>query len=94
MPTINSFRLGGIEQALDYPLHPLFQFYDAGYPASGSRIATPAPGRSLLAMALLSDGSGGVADSRFPEAWQPQVETFVSRLAIRQWAWNGYKASP
>ncbi len=34
-------RLGDVDQAVEYLLHPIFQFDDAGYPVGGSRVATP-----------------------------------------------------
>lgn len=38
---MNSLRLGDVEQAVAYLLHPVFQFDDAGYPVGGSRVPTP-----------------------------------------------------
>lgn len=38
---MNSLRLGDIDQAVAYLLHPVFQFDDAGYPVGGSRVPTP-----------------------------------------------------
>ncbi|KAK4120831.1 hypothetical protein N657DRAFT_658192 [Parathielavia appendiculata] len=37
MLAMNSLRLGDPEQAVEYLLHPIFQFDDAGYPVGGSR---------------------------------------------------------
>lgn len=38
---MNSLRLGNVNQAIAYLLHPVFQFDDAGYPVGGSRVPTP-----------------------------------------------------
>lgn len=38
---MNSLRLGDVDQAVAYLLHPVFQFDDAGYPVGGSRVPTP-----------------------------------------------------
>lgn len=38
---MNSLRLGDVNQAIAYLLHPVFQFDDAGYPVGGSRVPTP-----------------------------------------------------
>ncbi|KAL1860588.1 hypothetical protein Daus18300_009078 [Diaporthe australafricana] len=41
MLAMNSLRLGDVDQAVAYLLHPVFQFDDAGYPVGGSRVPTP-----------------------------------------------------
>ncbi|KAI1460895.1 Six-hairpin glycosidase-like protein [Annulohypoxylon moriforme] len=83
MLAMNSLRLGDVDQALAYLLHPLFEFDDAGYPVGGSRVPTPyMPGSSafLLAMAMMAGGWDGEPGTRFPEGWDVQAEGFVPGL--------------
>ncbi|ORY64387.1 Six-hairpin glycosidase-like protein [Pseudomassariella vexata] len=83
MLAMNSLRLGDMDQAVAYLLHPLFQFDDAGYPVGGSRVATPyfpGSGGFLLAMAMMSGGWDGAEGPHFPENWDVKVERFVPGL--------------
>ncbi|KAI1388723.1 Six-hairpin glycosidase-like protein [Hypoxylon trugodes] len=83
MLAMNSLRLGDIDQAVTYLLHPLFEFDDAGYPVGGSRVPTPYfPGSSsfLLAMAMMAGGWDGEPGTHFPEGWDVRVEGFVPGL--------------
>lgn len=83
MLAMNSLRLGDVDQAITYLLHPLFEFDDAGYPVGGIRVATPYfPGSSafLLAMAMMAGGWDGAEGSHFPESWNVTVEGFVPGL--------------
>ncbi|KAI1659281.1 Six-hairpin glycosidase-like protein [Daldinia decipiens] len=83
MLAMNSLRLGDIDQAVAYLLHPLFEFDDAGYPVGGSRVPTPYfPGSSsfLLAMAMMAGGWDGEPGMHFPESWDVQAEGFVPGL--------------
>lgn len=80
---MNSLRLGDVEQAVTYLLHPLFEFDDAGYPVGGSRVPTPYfPGSSsfLLAMAMMAGGWDSEPGMHFPEGWNARVEGFVPGL--------------
>ncbi|KAI0013267.1 Six-hairpin glycosidase-like protein [Xylariaceae sp. FL0662B] len=82
MLAMNSLRLGDVDQAIAYLLHPLFEFDDAGYPG-GSRVPTPYfPGSSafLLAMAMMAGGWDGEEGAHFPEEWDVEVEGFVPGL--------------
>ncbi|KAI1136586.1 Six-hairpin glycosidase-like protein [Hypoxylon sp. FL0543] len=83
MLAMNSLRLGHVDQAVAYLLHPLFEFDDAGYPVGGSRVPTPYfPGSSsfLLAMAMMAGGWDDEPGTHFPEGWDVQVEGFVPGL--------------
>ncbi|KAI1766554.1 Six-hairpin glycosidase-like protein [Hypoxylon sp. FL1150] len=83
MLAMNSLRLGDVDQAVTYLLHPLFEFDDAGYPVGGSRVPTPYfPGSSsfLSAMAMMAGGWDGEPGCHFPESWDAQVEGFVPGL--------------
>ncbi|KAI1373767.1 Six-hairpin glycosidase-like protein [Hypoxylon crocopeplum] len=83
MLAMNSLRLGDVDQAVAYLLHPLFEFDDAGYPVGGSRVPTPYfPGSSsfLLAMAMMAGGWDSEPGMHFPEAWDARVEGFVPGL--------------
>ncbi|KAL2136699.1 hypothetical protein VTI74DRAFT_2110 [Chaetomium olivicolor] len=62
MLAMNSLRLGDPEQAVEYLLHPIFQFDDAGYPVGGSRVPTPYFPNSasfLIATAMMAGGWDG-----------------------------------
>ncbi|KAJ9141908.1 Six-hairpin glycosidase-like protein [Pleurostoma richardsiae] len=80
---MNSLRLGEVNQAVAYLLHPIFQFDDAGYPVGGSRVPTPyfPNGASfLLAMAMMAGGWDGSPGMHFPEGWNVKVEGFIPGL--------------
>jgi len=80
---MNSLRLGDARQAVEYLLHPAFQFDDAGYPVGGSRVATPYfPNAAslLLTVAMMAGGWDGHPGSHFPEGWNVTVEGFVPGL--------------
>ncbi|GKT57340.1 six-hairpin glycosidase-like protein [Colletotrichum tofieldiae] len=83
MLAMNSLRLGDAPRAVEYLLHPTFQFDDAGYPLGGTRVPTPYfPSSSslLLAMAMMAGGWDGEEGQRFPEGWDVVVEGFVPGL--------------
>jgi hypothetical protein len=83
MLAMNSLRLGRLDQAIAYLLHPLFEFDDAGYPIGGVRVATPyfpASGGFLLAMAMLAGGWDGSEGPHFPQEWNVKVEGFIPGL--------------
>jgi len=78
---MNALRLGDAEQAVEYLLHPVFRFDDAGYPLGGSRVATPYFPNSasmLLALAMMAGGWDEAPGPHFPEGWEAaRVEGFV-----------------
>ena len=83
MLAMNSLRLGDVDQAIEYLLHPVFKFDDAGYPLGGSRVATPYfPNAAslLLVMAMMGGGWDGSTGPHFPKDWDVKVEGFVPGL--------------
>ncbi|KAI1118152.1 Six-hairpin glycosidase-like protein [Nemania sp. NC0429] len=80
MLSMNSLRLGDVDQAVSYLLDPLFAFDDAGYPIGGARVPTPYfPGSSslLLGVAMFAGGWDGAPGSHFPKEWNAKVEGFI-----------------
>ncbi|KUI62383.1 hypothetical protein VP1G_09496 [Cytospora mali] len=80
---MNSLRLGDVDQAVAYLLHPVFQFDDAGYPVGGSRVPTPYFPNSaslLLATAMMAGGWDEAPGPHFPGGWNVRVEGFVPGL--------------
>jgi len=80
---MNALRLGDVDLALEYLLHPVFQFDDAGYPVGGSRVPTPyMPNAAslLLAVAMMAGGWDGAPGLHFPKGWDVKVEGFVPGL--------------
>ncbi|KAK0704681.1 Six-hairpin glycosidase-like protein [Lasiosphaeris hirsuta] len=83
MLAMNSLRLGDVEQAVEYLLHPIFQFDDAGYPVGGSRVPTPYfPNAAslLLATAMMAGGWDGAEGKHFPKGWDVEVEGFLPAM--------------
>ncbi|KAK1750041.1 Six-hairpin glycosidase-like protein [Echria macrotheca] len=80
---MNSLRLGDVDQAIAYLLHPIFAFDDAGYPIGGSRVPTPYFPNSnslLIATAMMAGGWDGSEGPHFPKGWDVKVEGFVPAL--------------
>lgn len=87
MLAMNSLRLGDPDQAVEYLLHPIFQFDDAGYPVGGSRVPTPYFPNSaslLVATAMMAGGWDGSEGMRghWPRGWEKdvRVEGFAPAL--------------
>ncbi|KAI0484272.1 Six-hairpin glycosidase-like protein [Xylariaceae sp. FL0804] len=83
MLAMNALRLGDVDRAVAYLLHPLFRFDDAGYAVGGSQVPTPYfPGASalLLAAAMMAGGWEGEPGPHFPDGWDVAVEGFVPGL--------------
>jgi hypothetical protein len=83
MLAMNSLRLGDVDQALEYLLHPIFQFDDAGYPVGGSRVPTPYFPNSaslLIAMAMMAGGWDGAPGPHVPEGWDVKVDGFTPAM--------------
>ncbi|KAK4667308.1 hypothetical protein QC763_308070 [Podospora pseudopauciseta] len=83
---MNSLRLGDVEQAVEYLLHPIFKFDDAGYAVGGERVPTPYfPNSAGLLMAVGMMAGGWVDDEgvKLPEQWVREgarAEGFVVAL--------------
>ena len=59
MLAMSAARNGETEKALEWLLHPLYQFDDVGMPIGGVRVPTPyfpGSGALLLAIAMMSAG--------------------------------------
>lgn len=72
-------RLGDHDRAVDFLLHPAFQFDDVGMPVGGLRVPTPYfPGSAslLMAVALISGGWKDNPGVKFPKEWKVQAEGF------------------
>ena len=83
MLAMNSLRLGDVDTAVAYLLHPIFQFDDAGYPVGGSRVPTPYfPNAAslLIATAMMAGGWDGAPGPHFPDGWVVDVEGFVPAM--------------
>lgn len=87
MLAMNSLRLGDPEQAVEYLLHPIFEFDDAGYPVGGSRVPTPYFPNSaslLVATAMMAGGWDGNEGKtgHWPKSWEKhvRVEGFLPAL--------------
>ncbi|KAL0958940.1 hypothetical protein HGRIS_014255 [Hohenbuehelia grisea] len=80
MLAMSAARNGETEMAVDWLLHPLFQFDDVGMPIGGVRVPTPyfpGSGSLLYAVAMMArgwDGSDGAAPG-FPKGgWNVRAE--------------------
>ncbi|KAF7377510.1 hypothetical protein MSAN_00173100 [Mycena sanguinolenta] len=77
---MSAARIGNQEQALEFLLHPLFQFDDVGMPVGGVRVPTPyfpGSGALLYAIAMMAegwDGSSGNAPGFPAEGWNVRAE--------------------
>lgn len=83
MLAMNSLRLGDVDQAVAYLLHPYYDFDDAGYPKGGERVPTPYfpnAGGLLLATAMMAGGWDGDEGPHFPADWNVTVEGFTPSL--------------
>lgn len=83
MLAMNSLRLADPEQAIEYLLHPIFQFDDAGYAVGGTRVPTPYFPNSaslLLAVAMMAGGWDTNEGLHFPDGWEVRAEGFIPAL--------------
>ncbi|KAJ7779248.1 Six-hairpin glycosidase-like protein [Mycena metata] len=80
MLAMSAARIGEQEKALEWLLHPLFQFDDVGMPVGGVRVPTPyfpGAGALLYATAMMAngwDGSNGTAPGFPAEGWNVRAE--------------------
>jgi hypothetical protein len=83
---MSAARLGETEQAVDFLLHPDFQFDDVGMPVGGVRVPTPyftGTGALLLATAMMAegwDGSVGHAPGFPASGWNVTAEGLSKAL--------------
>ncbi len=87
MLAMSAARNGQNDKAVEWLLHPLFQFDDAGMPIGGVRVPTPyfpGAGSLLFAVAFLArgwDGSAGEDGPGFPRnGWNVRVEGISAAL--------------
>ena len=80
MLAMSAARNGETGKAIDWLLHPLFEFDDVGMPVGGVRVPTPyfpGSGALLYAIAMMAegwDGSNGTAPGFPKEGWEVRVE--------------------
>ena len=80
---MNAARMGDPTKAVEFLLHPSFEFDDAGYPVGGTRVPTPYfPSSSslLLAVAMIAGGWPGMEGQQFPEGWEVIADGFSPAL--------------
>ncbi|KAI0309724.1 Six-hairpin glycosidase-like protein [Amylostereum chailletii] len=86
MLAMSAARLGDREQAIEWLLHPLFQFDDVGMPVGGVRAPTPyfpGSGALLYSIAMMAkgwNGSTGTAPGFPRDGWSVQVEGLAAAL--------------
>ena len=86
MLAMSAARLRDPERAIDWLLHPLFQFDDVGMPIGGVRVPTPyfpGSGGLLYAVAMMAagwDGSEGMAPGFPKQGWNVTVEGMSQAL--------------
>ncbi|KAJ7100724.1 Six-hairpin glycosidase-like protein [Mycena belliarum] len=77
---MSAARIGQQEKAIEWLLHPLFQFDDIGMPVGGVRVPTPyfpGSGGLLYAVAMMArgwDGSKGTAPGFPKKGWKVRAE--------------------
>lgn len=82
MLAMSAARNGFQSEAIDFLLHPEFQFDDIGMPIGGVRVPTPyfpGSGSLLYAVAMMANGWDGIQEGRiapgFPnDGWAVRVE--------------------
>ncbi|OGM49326.1 hypothetical protein ABOM_003585 [Aspergillus bombycis] len=82
MLAMTSLRLENVAQAIEYLLHPNFQFDDVGNPV-GTVVPTPyfpASSALLLAIAMMAGGWDGKEGMHFPQRWGAKVEGFKAGI--------------
>ena len=86
MLAMSAARIGDPEQAIDWLLHPLFQFDDVGMPIGGVRVTTPyfpSSGSLLLSIAMMAEGwDGSIGEAPgFPTSnWTVRTEGLSKTL--------------
>lgn len=86
MLAMSAARNGEAEMAIEWLLHPLFEFDDVGMPAGGVRVPTPyfpGAGGLLYAVAMMGqgwDGSNSTAPGFPVSGWSVRVEGMSKAL--------------
>ncbi|TFY62127.1 hypothetical protein EVG20_g6815 [Dentipellis fragilis] len=86
MLAMSAARLGEPEKAIEWLLHPLFQFDDIGMPIGGVRVPTPyfpGSGALLYSIAMMAkgwDGSKGRAPGFPTNGWEVKFEGLAKAL--------------
>jgi len=87
MLAMAAVRLRDYDRAVDFLLHPAFQFDDVGMPIGGARVPSPYfPGSTslLMAVALMSGGWRDTPGIKFPGEWEVHAEGFNTSLFLRR----------
>jgi hypothetical protein len=81
MLAMSAARNGAQEKAIDWLLHPEFQFDDIGMPIGGTRVPTPyfpGAGSFLYTIAMMAAGWDGAKEGNAPgfpsNGWSVRVE--------------------
>lgn len=80
---MNAVRMENAQTAMDFLLHPVYQFDDIGMPVGGSRVPTPYfPGASslLFAIEMMAGGWDGSLGVHFPDGWVVGAEGFTPAM--------------
>ena len=86
MLAMSAARNGEPEQAIEWLLHPLFEFDDVGMPIGGVRVPTPyfpGSGSLLYAVAMMGhgwDGSNSSAPGFPASGWNVRAESISKAL--------------
>ncbi|GAB7348441.1 hypothetical protein MBLNU459_g6860t2 [Dothideomycetes sp. NU459] len=81
--SMTSARAGELGKAVEFMLHPSFDFDDAGHPIGGARVPTPyfpASSSLLFGVAMLAGGWDGDEGVKFPADWTVETEGFLPAL--------------
>jgi hypothetical protein len=77
---MTAVRMGDSDRAINWLLHPAFEFDDAGMPSGLGKAPTPyfpSSGGLLMAVAMLADGWRELAGRKWPRDWVCESEAFV-----------------
>lgn len=87
MLAMSAARNGEKDKAIEWLLHPLFEFDDIGMPIGGVRVPTPyfpGSGSYLYAIAMMAkgwDGSSSTVAPGFPDiGWKVRTEGIATAL--------------
>ncbi len=87
MLAMSAARNGETEKAIEWLLHPLFQFDDVGMPVGGVRVPTPyfpGSGALLFSIAFMAQGWDGSSNETAPgfpkDGWDIRLEDISTAL--------------